>query len=296
MSVNVACKRRREMKENPMFNCLKFSVTAAALAVAAPAVQAQDADTVVATVNGTDITLGHMILAHAGLPEQYLQLPDDVLWEGILDQLVQQTLLAENGGGEMSKRLVLALQNEERALRAAEAVEDIVTAAATESAVQAAYEQLYAEGGGTEMNAAHILVETEEAAAALAAEARGGADFAVLARENSTGPSGPNGGDLGWFSQGMMVAPFEEALMKMEVGEVSDPVQTEFGWHVILLKDTRMADAPPLEDVRAEIEEAIQREAVESRIAALVNGAEVTRTEAQAIDTSLIRSLDLIAE
>jgi peptidyl-prolyl cis-trans isomerase C len=231
------------MKGNPMLNRLRTTAAATALAASivwiAPAAQAQDADTVVATVNGTEITLGHMIMVRAGLPEQYLSLPDDVLWDGILDQLVQQSVLAQTGTEERSKRLALALDNEERALRAAEAVEGIVESATSDSAVQEAYEAAYADGGGVEFNAAHILVETEEAAAALVEQARGGADFATLARENSTGPSGPNGGDLGWFGPGMMVAPFEEAVLALEVGAVSDPVQTQFGWHVIKLNETR---------------------------------------------------------
>lgn len=278
----------------PLLKSLKITAATAALALAAPLAQAQDAGTVVATVNGEEITLGHMIMARAGLPEQYLDLPDDVLWEGILDQLVQQSLLAQAGEEEASRRVALALENEERALRAAEAVQGIVETAVTDEAIQAAYDAAYSDGGGMEFNAAHILVESEETAAALAEEARGGADFATLARENSTGPSGPNGGDLGWFERGMMVAPFEEALLALEVGEVSDPVQTQFGWHVIRLNETRIQDAPPLEDVRGELAQQVQRAAVEGTLATLVEEADVSRMEAEELDTGLLRDLELL--
>ena len=76
---------------------------------------------------------------------------------------------------------------------------------------------------------------------------------------HSTGPSGPSGGELGWFGPGMMVPPFEEAVMAMEVGAVSEPVETQFGWHVITLNDTRSQAAPPLDEVREELAEEIRR-------------------------------------
>ena len=267
---------------------------AASLTILSTAAHSQDADTVVATVNGQEITLGHMIMVRSGLPEQYLTLPDDVLWKGILDQLVQQTVLAQSGPEAQTKRLKLALENEERALRAAEAVEGIVDEATTEDVIQKAYEAQYASGGGMEFNASHILVETEEKAAEIAEKARGGAEFAGLAREHSTGPSGPNGGELGWFGEGMMVAPFEEAVKGLDVGQISDPVQTQFGWHVIILNEQRAKEAPALEDVREELVGQISNEAVETRIAELTGNAEITRTEATEIDAALIKDTDLV--
>lgn len=278
----------------------RLTATAAlALALAAPA-HAQDemtADTVVATVNGQDITLGHMLMVRATLPDQYQQLPDDVLWDGILDQLIQQEALSQDDGAEETRRVRIALDNERRSLLAAEVVAKIADEAVGDDAVQAAYDEQYANAEqGTEFNAAHILVETQEEAQSIAEEAKGGTDFAALAREKSTGPSGPNGGDLGWFSAGMMVEPFQAAVEALEAGQVSDPVQTQFGWHVIKLNETRAKAAPPLEQVRAEIESELQRQAVSDRIDALVAEAEVTRTDKADIDSAVLSNLDLLED
>ena len=166
------------------------------------------ADTVVATVNGQDLTLGHMITLKQRLPQQYQQLPLDVLFDGILDQLVQQTLLGETVDN-LSTGTRLTLENEERALRANEAITRVVADAVTDEALKAAYEETYGSAEPEkEFNASHILVATEDEAKALVEALNGGADFAELAKEKSTGPSGPRGGNLGWFGTGAMVPPF----------------------------------------------------------------------------------------
>ena len=89
----------------------------------------------------------------------------------------------------------------------------------------------------TEVRASHILVKTEEEAKNLYDEIKNGASFAKLAEEKSLCPSGQNGGDLGFFGKGMMVKPFEDAAFRLNVGELSQPVQTQFGWHLIQLTD-----------------------------------------------------------
>lgn len=102
-----------------------------------------------------------------------------------------------------------------------------------------------------EYKARHILVKTEDEAKALIAELDGGKDFSELAKEKSTGPSGPSGGELGWFGAGQMVKPFADAAAAMEKGTYSKtPVETEFGWHVIMLDDTRDSTPPPFDDVK----------------------------------------------
>ncbi len=177
------------------FTKLAASALALSLSLPAMAQDAPTADTVVATVNGEEITLGHMIVTRASLPEQYHQLPATVLWEGMLDQLIQQSVLANSEGTTESKGIQLSLENERRAMLAAEAITKIAEGSVDEAAIQAAYEENFANAEmGQEFNASHILVETEEEAQAIAEELRGGADFATLAKEKSTGPSGPNGG------------------------------------------------------------------------------------------------------
>ena len=173
------------------------------LALPLPALAAPHANTVVAIVNGEEITIGHMILSRASLPAQYQQLPADVLFEAILDQLIQQTALKQALHGEVPHYIQLSLENEKRSLLAADVIEMVMKDASNEEALLAAYDDTYSDGdGGDEFNASHILVESEEEAVSVKKELDAGADFATLAKELSTGPSGPSGGELGWFTKG----------------------------------------------------------------------------------------------
>lgn len=274
---------------------LPILACAAAFALPATAEDTAEPETVVATVNGQDITLGHMIVAFASLPEQYQQYPSDILFQGILDQLVQQSALAQNFDGDLPARVTLSLENERRSLIAGEEIETATAAALTEDAFRAAYESKYSSGtAGEEYNASHILVETEEEANTIIGDLAGGADFAETAKEKSTGPSGASGGELGWFGTGQMVPEFEEAVVALEPSAVSEPVQTQFGWHVIKLNDRRPVEAPELEDVRDELALEIQRAAVEAHIETLVGQATVDRKDVSAIPTDAIRNLDLL--
>lgn len=251
-------------------------------------------DTVVATVNGTEITAGHMAIARERLPEQYRQLPDDVLFKGLLDQLIQQEAIGKDVT-ELSKLSNLTLENETRSLKAAEIIQATVAEKVTEDAIQAAYDADYAKAAPEqEYNAAHILVETEEEAKALVEELNGGADFAELAKEHSTGPSGPSGGALGWFGAGMMVPEFETAVVALEPEAYSGPVQTQFGWHIVKLNETRTKDAPGLEDVRQEIVAGLQEKAVADILATATEASEVTRSTAIDIDPSFLSNPDFL--
>jgi peptidyl-prolyl cis-trans isomerase C len=265
-------------------------------------VRAQDStaeatrDTVVATVNGTEITIGQMIITRAQLPQQYQDLPDDVLFSGILEQLVQQQLLADQMT-EDPARVKIALDNQRRSLLAGEVINALTLGAVTEDAIKAAYEARFANAAPvTEYHAAHILVETQEEALAVKARIDAGADFTDTAREMSTGPSGPSGGDLGWFSEGMMVPEFEEAVFALEPEQVSDPVQTQFGWHIIKLLETRIKEAPTLDDLRNELVAQIQQAAVEAKLAELTEAAEIVMPEQGAFDPTVLKNLDLLAE
>jgi len=143
-------------------------------------------------------------------------------------------------------------------------IEQAVAEAVTEEAVRERYEAIYADREGpTEVRARHILVETEEEANAIIDRLDDGAVFADLAREVSTGPSSANGGDLGYFEKERMVPEFAEAAFSQQVGTYTkSPVQTQFGWHVILVEDKRQQPAPPLDQVRGEIETALSRDAI----------------------------------
>lgn len=264
--------------------------------IALPALaQEPTADTVVATVNGQKITVGHVLAVKSSLPEQYQALPDDVLFPGLVEQLIQQVALSQSLKGEQPLRITLTAENELNAQRAGYVLDQKLLAAMTDEAIQAAYDERYADmEPETEYNASHILVETEDEAKAIKKQLDEGADFAELAKEKSTGPSGPNGGSLGWFGKGMMVKPFEDAVVVMKAGDISDPVKTQFGWHVLKLNETRLKDAPALEDVKDELEAEIQKKLVEQIMADATKDAEVTRADEETVPPSVLSHPELI--
>lgn len=274
-----------------------FLATVAVAALMALPVAAQEpptADTVVATVNGTNITLGSMIALREALPPQYQSLPDDVLFKGILDQLVQQEVLKQSLPQPMSKRDTLAIENETRGYLSNEALKSVAETAVTDEALQAAYDAKYANAApSTEYHAAHILVDSEDKAKELKAQIDGGADFAELAKANSTDGAAQNGGDLGWFGLGMMVKPFEDAVVTMKPGEVVGPVKTDFGWHLIKLTETRPAKAPAIDEVRDDLAAEIEQKVVEDHIAKLTGEAKVEKP-GEGIDPAILKDTTLL--
>jgi peptidyl-prolyl cis-trans isomerase C len=235
-----------------------------------------------------------MIILLDELPDQYKNLPDDVLFDGIKEQLIQQTVLAKAYDGP-DYAIGIRLENEERTLKAGSAINLAVQERVNDAALQGLYEERFANADPQEeYNASHILVETEQEAIDLIAELQAGADFAALAQEHSTGPSGPNGGQLGWFGVGMMVPPFEEAVIAMQPETISAPVQTQFGWHVIRLNEKRVLGIPTLDDVRADLADELNQLAIEAEISELMENAAVDEVDTSAIDPSVLRNLDLV--
>ena len=268
-----------------------WAALALSTALAMPAfAEEPSVDTVVATVNGTTLTLGHLIALRDTLPQQYQSLPDDVLLKGLMDQLVQQTAL-EQTAGELSKHDALIIENERRGFIAGLVIQKVIDTAVTDEALQAAYDAKYKNAEpATEYNAAHILVDSEEKAKDLKDKLESGADFAELAKENSTDTgSGANGGDLGWFGLGMMVKPFEDAVVSAEKGAIVGPIKTDFGYHLITVKETRAAEAPSLDQVRTELASEIERAAIDKAVKDITDKAEITRPGDQ-LDPALLRN------
>ena len=267
----------------------------AALIAALPlAASAQDADTVVARVGEVEITLGHVVMMRQQLPPQYAQLPDDLLLKGIVDQLVDQQLLGEQVT-EAPPSVALKLANERRALLANEAITALMADPVSDADLQAAYDAQFGNvEPEQEYNASHILVESEEDAQAVVAELEGGADFAELAKDRSTGPSGPNGGNLGWFGKGQMVPEFEGAVLALEPETVSAPVQTQFGWHVVRLNEVRDVPPPTLDEARGQLEQELRQQRITDRVASLREAAEV-EVLTDGLPADLIRNDDLVS-
>ena len=143
----------------------------------------------------------------------------------------------------------------------------------TEEELHAAYEAHVAQAPKNEYKARHILLETEEAARETIEKLNEGADFAELAEGSSSGPSAPTGGDLGWFTPDRMVKPFADAVAEMEPGTYTkEPVQTQFGWHVILLEEKRPATPPTFEEMQAQLRPMVEQERVEKLVKELRGG------------------------
>ncbi|MCB1427319.1 MAG: peptidylprolyl isomerase [Zhengella sp.] len=263
------------------FSRLAAGLSAAILAagiLAAPALAAND--TVVATVNGMEITEGDLSLAIANLDQQFARLPEEQRRGAALSALIEIRLLAakarEKGydkDAEFQNRMAF-LAN--RALHS-EYVEKEVAEAVTDEMVRARYDKELADTPpSNEVHARHILVKTKEEAEAIIKELDGGADFAELAKAKSTGPSGPNGGDLGYFQQGQMVPEFEKAAFGLDVGAYTkEPVQTQFGWHVIQVEDKRAVQPPAFDAVKDQVRSAMLRETYFEMVSKMREDAEV---------------------
>lgn len=247
----------------------KGEAEAPAANVTAKAPAADDA--VVATVNGVEIRESDVTKLYANLPQQYKQVPFEMIKSQLVDQLVSMQIVQKAAKEEKYNEQAGYLD------RVAEAkgqilqeyyLQEKMTAAATEEAVNAAYEKLKSEfEPKEEIRARHILVEKEEEARDVVAKLDAGEDFVELAKTTSVGPSGPQGGDLGFFGEGQMVKPFSDAAFAMEPGTYTkDPVKTQFGWHVIKLEERRNTQPPALEQVRGELENQISNDAVSSLI------------------------------
>ena len=269
-----------------------LTVAAGILVSAANAQSSVDSDVVVATVNGEEIKMGHVVMVYDTLPQQYKSLPAEQVFQGIVEQIIQQTVLAQAAANPNSKYIEFAVDNERRILTASQMIDEITTEATSEDKLHEYYDATYQSADlGREYNASHILVESEEEAKDLIVKLSDGADLAALAQEFSTGPSGPNGGALGWFGQGRMVAPFEQAVISLTVGEISPlPVQTQFGWHVIILNDMRAVQAPAFEEVSGEIAAELQRVAIEERVKVMVDVAAVVRVDQSTLNVDAVKT------
>ncbi len=246
-----------------------ISAALGALSVPAQAQQAEpsaadDATIVVATVNGLEITRLDLRLFLEELPDQVRGLPIEMMFDQIVDRLVRRKLFSASARSEGlesdSEVMAMLAFQAERVLERALVLRALDTEV-TDEKLREAYEKAIAERPAEEeVWARHILLETEADAQSAIEQLNAGADFAALAKERSTGPTGPNGGDLGYFRRGAMVAEFADAAFAMKPGEHSTaPVKSQFGWHVILVEDRRTAAPPDFESLRPELTETVSR-------------------------------------
>ena len=234
-------------------------------------------DTVVAKVGGETITEADLGFAAEDLTQELSQMPADQRRPFLLRVLIDMKVMAKAGRDAGMGDTPLFKQRlaylEERALRRAYFA-DAIANAVTEEAVRAEYDKLVADfKPQEEIRASHILVATEDEAKAIKAELDGGADFATIAKEKSIDPGAANGGDLGFFGKGMMVAPFEQAAYALtEIGQVSDPVQSQFGWHIIKLEEKRESSPPTFEQVAGQLQQQLLMTTFDGTVAKLMEG------------------------
>lgn len=251
-----------------------FAQDAAAPAAPAAAAPAASPETVVATIGDLTITEADLAFAAEDLQQELQQVPAEerraFLVTVLIDMKVMAKAAKEAGmaDSDLFKRRLAYL--EERTLRRDYFTQKIA-ASVTEDSVKAAYAEYIKDFKPVEeVHARHILVATEEEAKAVKAELEGGKPFEVLAMEKTTDPSGKqNGGDLGFFSKGMMVPEFEAVAFMLDPGKISDPVQSQFGWHIIKVEEKRMSAPPPIEQLQQQLGQQVMFKAFDASVAAL---------------------------
>lgn len=234
---------------------------------------------VIARVNGEEIYQSDLVAFVQRLPAQ-IQSQVQMLMPQILDQLVNNELSTQAGRDA-------GLASDPEVVEQVSKVEDLIVGQIylqraideqiTDEKVDAAYQEYLEENPPErELIARHILVESEDEAKAVITELDGGADFAELAKEKSTGPSGDKGGELPPFQAGQMVPEFSDAAFAMEVGSYSsEPVETQFGYHVILVEESRMTEPASKEEMEGQLRDQLSQQAAEDVFAGLREGAEI---------------------
>lgn len=260
-----------------------FAQEAPAPEAAAPAAVAPE--TVIATVGDDQITEGDLSFAAEDLAQDLGQMPAEERRAFLLRVLIDMKVMAgaaEKAGMDQTELFAQRLNYlKERALRRAYFA-DAIAGQVTEEAVRADYDKFVAEfQSQEEVRARHILVETKEEADAIKAELDAGGDFAAIAKEKSIDPgSGANGGDLGFFAQGMMVPEFETAAFALaNPGDVSAPVQSQFGWHIIKLEEKRQSAPPTFEQVAPQIQQQVLMRVFNEKVEELMAGVTVDVTD-----------------
>ena len=237
---------------------------------------------VVATIDGQDVSLViFQEYVRGRIKTPYAQITAEQKTQ-FLNELVDLMVVADDAreqgldkGSEIAARITI--QNS--TILAQEAIGKLLDESPiSEAEIQAAYAEHIKSLSLNEYKARHILHETEAEAVQTVTDLKGGADFETLAQERSTGPSASSGGDLGWFSTSQMVKPFGDAVIAAEPGTlVPEPVQTQFGWHVILVEEHRAATAPPIDELRQSLTAEVQKKKLDAYLVSLHNSMKVEK-------------------
>jgi peptidyl-prolyl cis-trans isomerase C len=257
--------------------CLAFAL------LAGLPVRAQDANPVLAKVNGAEIRASDVALAEEELGPSLAQMDPATKKENVLSFLIDMKIVSKEAEDKKIAdrddfKTRLAFARNRLLMDNLLAVEG--KAATTDENMKKVYEEAAKQiSGEQEVHARHILVETEDQAKKIADELKKGADFAELAKKESKDPGAADGGDLGFFTKDQMVPEFSTAAFALEPGKISDPVKSQFGWHVIKVEEKRTRKAPDFEQVKPQIETYVVRKAQADYVAKLRTAAKVERLD-----------------
>ncbi len=254
---------------------------AAFLSAPLTALRAQDSDPVIARANGVDIHESEIAYAEEEIGGNMPDIPPaqkrdylityltDVI---ILSQAAEQKKLGDRA--DVKRRLAF----DHNRLLMESLLQDVGQAAQSEAEEHKVYDKAVKQmANEEEVHARHILVPTEEEAKAIIVELKNGADFATLAKEKSKDPGAANGGDLGYFTKDQMVPEFAEAAFKLDKGQISEPVKTQFGWHIIKVEDKRIKPTPTFEQVKPQIDSYVAHRAQTALVEKLRSAAKIER-------------------
>jgi peptidyl-prolyl cis-trans isomerase C len=269
------------------------ALTAAALLLAPLAARADDS--VIARVNGVDIHESDLAFAEEEIGSNMPQMPPEQKRDYLVTYLTDVVIVSQaaekqklGDRDEVKRRLAF---DHNRVLMEA-MLTDTAKAALTDEAMHKVYDEAVKQmSNEEEVHARHILVASEDEAKAIEDQLKKGADFAALAKEKSKDPGAADGGDLGYFTKDQMVPEFADAAFKLEKGQISDPVHTQFGWHVIKVEDKRTKPTPTFDQVKAQLANYVEHKAQAEMVDALRKTATIERLDkpaAPALDPSAL--------
>ena len=252
-------------------------------APASASASASASDPVVARVNGVDIRQSDLALAEEDVGADMQAVSPEAKREHLISYLADIIMVTQAADKKKLadnpdfKRRLAFLRN--KLLMGYELQQEAKNALTDEALHQTYDEAVKSMAGQEEVRARHILVQSEDEAKAILEQLKKGADFATLAKEKSKDPGAAEGGDLGYFTKDQMVPEFADVAFKMYPGQLSNPVKTQFVWHMIKLEDKRTKQPPEFEKVKDQIEAYLARKAQTDFIAKLRQNAKVERLD-----------------
>jgi peptidyl-prolyl cis-trans isomerase C len=262
-----------------------LGTVALALALVTPGtvLRAQDSDPVVARANGVDIRQSDLVLAEdeigSGMPQMPPEQRRDYLITYLADIIILSQAADQQKLGDRPD-VKHRIEFERNKVLMETMLEDAGKTAVTDEAMRKVYDEAVKQvAPEQEVHARHILVATEDEAKTIEALLKKGGDFAALAKEKSKDPSAADGGDLGYFTKEQMVPEFAEAAFKLDKGQISDPVKTQFGWHIIKIEDKRMKPTPTFDEVKSQLQTYVEHRAQADMVQKLRSAANIERLD-----------------